>query len=271
MRSTPFVLSIPVALLTAGAVAQSTSATYQLTFNGAWSGQSHPAAYPFAAHFSPLIGATHNADVSFWSPGGLASPGIESMAETGSTTGLRAEINAFAAEGYASTPIGGRGFNSPGSTTLTFQVSSTRPTLTMVSMVAPSPDWFVGVHGLELMTPMGWADELVIPLFAYDAGTDSGTNFNSIDANTVPQEPIASFLSTAPFSGLPQLGTFTLRLLSVEVCFADANSDGALTTADFNTWIAAFNAQSPACDQNGDNACTPADFSAWIANFNAGC
>ena len=52
---------------------------------------------------------------------------------------------------------------------------------------------------------------------------------------------------------------------------ADTNADGMTSPADFSAWIAAFNAQSPACDQNNDNACTPADFSAWIANFNAGC
>jgi len=54
-------------------------------------------------------------------------------------------------------------------------------------------------------------------------------------------------------------------------CPADTNLDGSLTPADFTAWIAAFNAQSPACDQNGDATCTPADFTAWIAGFNAGC
>lgn len=54
-------------------------------------------------------------------------------------------------------------------------------------------------------------------------------------------------------------------------CLADTNGDGDVTPADFGAWIAAFNAQSPACDQNGDGLCSPADFGAWIANFNAGC
>lgn len=54
-------------------------------------------------------------------------------------------------------------------------------------------------------------------------------------------------------------------------CVADTNGDGILSPADFSAWIAAFNAQSPACDQNGDGQCLPNDFSAWIANFNAGC
>jgi hypothetical protein len=39
-----------------------------------------------------LIGATHNANVSFWAPDELASPGIERMAEMGGTTVLRNEF-----------------------------------------------------------------------------------------------------------------------------------------------------------------------------------
>jgi endonuclease I len=58
---------------------------------------------------------------------------------------------------------------------------------------------------------------------------------------------------------------------AVADCPADVNADGAVTPADFSAWIAAFNAQTPACDQNADGLCTPADFSAWIANFNVGC
>ena len=54
-------------------------------------------------------------------------------------------------------------------------------------------------------------------------------------------------------------------------CRADVNGDGVATPADYNAWIAAFNAQQPACDQNGDGVCTPADFGAWVINFNAGC
>jgi len=54
-------------------------------------------------------------------------------------------------------------------------------------------------------------------------------------------------------------------------CPADTNGDGSVTPADFSAWVAAFNAQAPACDQNNDGSCSPADFSAWVANYNAGC
>ncbi len=69
--------------------------------------------------------------------------------------------------------------------------------------------------------------------------------------------------------------TSTIATLTVEPaptgCLPDTNGDGAVSPADFNAWIIAFNAQAPACDQNGDGLCTPSDFNAWILNYNAGC
>ena len=61
----------------------SLNATYQVTFDAAWSQQNHPADFPGNPHFSGLIGGTHQGSHSFWEVGSLASPGIESMAETG--------------------------------------------------------------------------------------------------------------------------------------------------------------------------------------------
>lgn len=54
-------------------------------------------------------------------------------------------------------------------------------------------------------------------------------------------------------------------------CFADTNSDGSLTPADFSAWVGAFNTGGDACDQNRDGLCTASDFSAWVTAFNAGC
>ncbi len=55
------------------------------------------------------------------------------------------------------------------------------------------------------------------------------------------------------------------------LCPADTNRDGALTPADFNAWVVAFNLGTAECDQNRDDDCSPADFNAWIQNYNAGC
>ena len=124
----------------------------------------------------------------------------------------------------------------------------------------------------------------------------SAVNGTTIDLSTLAQDPIQISGVVSPVAGVvtltvalplagsgtdPDTGTTVTFSGSAAVvatgqapepdCVADTNDDGVLTPADFTAWIAAFNAQSPACDQNGDSLCTPADFTAWIANFNAGC
>ena len=51
------------------------SATYQVTFEATWSAATHPTDFPQdgLAHFSALVGATHNADVVFWASESAAS------------------------------------------------------------------------------------------------------------------------------------------------------------------------------------------------------
>ena len=48
-------------------------------------------------------------------------------------------------------------------------------------------------------------DELVLELISYDAGTDSGLELTSADADTNPKEPVALFPDY-----LQRLGTLTL-------------------------------------------------------------
>ena len=72
------------------------TATYSVTFTGNWTDESTTPLndLPGSAHFTTLIGAIHNSNVTFWSSGGTASVGIEVMAETGITSTLRSEIEA---------------------------------------------------------------------------------------------------------------------------------------------------------------------------------
>ena len=53
-------------------------------------------------------------------------------------------------------------------------------------MVAPSPDWFVGVHDLALYSNGQWQNHIDVNLEVYDAGTDDGKTFNSADAASTP-------------------------------------------------------------------------------------
>jgi|GEM_PF-845651 len=243
-RSALTALALP--LLAAATSAQvSPSATFELRFDATWSNATHPGAYPSGAHFSPLIGATHDDSIHFWQPGGLASTGIEVMAETGGTGPLTNEINTAIGLGTSGPRILGAGIGSPGSTEVTFTATSDHPRLTLVTMIAPSPDWFLGVDGLDLKDADGyWIDTLTVDLYAWDAGTDSGPNFNSGNLNTNPADPI-SLITGGPFFGTTPLGTYTIKRLSgASYCTAKINSQGCLPSIH-STGTASMTSASP--------------------------
>ena len=64
--------------------------------------------------------------------------------------------------------------------------------VSVIAMIAPSPDWFVGVDSVELCGNDGkWLDTVpAILLPAWDAGTDSGTMFQAENAETIPKDVI---------------------------------------------------------------------------------
>jgi hypothetical protein len=189
------------------------AAIYQVTFTASWSAETHPENFPGNPHFSGLIGGTHNAAVSFWEEGELASLGIKRMAEWGSQTPLDEEVEAAIAAGNAETVLRGGIINpSPGTTSFTFTLSEEFSRVTLVTMVAPSPDWFVGVSGLDLRSAGTWAEELVVELWPYDAGTDSGPNYNSPNQPTNPPDPI-TLITSLPLGNGVALGTFTFSLV----------------------------------------------------------
>ena len=55
--------------------AAATTATYRVVFEATWSASTHPTNFPGGAHFSPLIGAVHNDNITFWARDGTATPG----------------------------------------------------------------------------------------------------------------------------------------------------------------------------------------------------
>ena len=186
-------------------------ASYTVTFTATWSSATHPQDFPGSAHFSGLIGGTHDARVRFWTPDSLASPGIQAMAELGSKSPLDAEVAAAITAGTARTVLsGGNVSPSPGSVAMNFDVYTTHPRVTLVTMIAPSPDWFVGVRDLPLLVNNQWVDSLVVELRGWDAGTDDGATFIAPNAVSTPHVGIAPLVDGPFLVGgvVPILGTF---------------------------------------------------------------
>ena len=215
---------------TAAPLAAQTSptATFELVFESTWSDTSHSEPLPPFAHYSSLVGALHDDGVDFWEPGALASDGIEVMAETGATSTLGAEVDAAILAGTASTKLLGPGNLTPSTATMSFTAQLSHPKLSLVTMIAPSPDWFVGVDALPLVEDGRWIDVVTVDLYAWDSGTDSGAAFTSPNADTDPADPLA-LVTGGPFFGTTPLGTFTIRRVTpATFCEAKVNSLGCL-------------------------------------------
>jgi len=192
------------------------TAQYELVFDATWSADTHPVDFPSNPHFSPLIGATHGPEAVLWEVDGLASPGIRNVAETGGTSPLDSEIEALIAGGTICAAISGRGVPvSPGSVKVAIEVNLDCPLISIVTMIAPSPDWFVGVSGLSLLQDGAWVDALTVELLPHDAGTDSGSTYASPNDATASPESIY-LLGVEPLlidGSVPPLGTFTFTRL----------------------------------------------------------
>jgi len=193
------------------------TARYGVTFEATWDAATHPADFPPNPHFSGLIGGTHNASVTFWQPGALASEGIRLMAERGRQSPLDLEVDAAVRAGTAQYLLrGGDVPSSPGSAALEFDVSTAFPLVTLVTMVAPSPDWFVGVSGLSLLEGGAWVQEKAVELVPWDAGTDSGATYRAADRATAPPAGIHLLAGAPVESGgrVAPMGRFVFRRIS---------------------------------------------------------
>lgn len=212
------VVTIGIALALSSPVFSTTSSTatsadYILTFESTWSSTTHPIDFPDNAHYSRLVGATHPATTHLWQVGEFASLGIRAMAETGSPSPLDLEVAQLVEAGGAceflldDQPIG-----SPGTTAIRFTATQVCPAISIVTMIAPSPDWFVGVSGVNLYDNNEWIDRLVIPLLPYDAGTDDGTTYSAENRPALVPQPISKIQTPAfVYNGeVKPLGTFTV-------------------------------------------------------------
>lgn len=195
----------------------SQSATYQLTFSASWSSTTHPTDFPMNPHFSPMVGTTHNNSYILWRDGGVASDGVENMAELGQTAGIETEVaDAISAGTAENVIVADSGISlSPGTANVTFSITESFSLVSVVTMIAPSPDWFVGVDSVDLCDGTNWKNTLSLELQPYDSGTDSGVTFTSADADVTPHQPIAE-ITGEPFlkdGNVAPMGVFTFERL----------------------------------------------------------
>jgi len=226
-------LSIGFCLLFASSVF---AVDYVMTFESTWSAETHPGAYPNFAHFTRPFTAVHVDFISLWDIDRLAGTALEEMAEIGSVVGLQEVIDDQANGGGLAGPflVGDFMLNLPKSQSFELSLDHDFPSITFLSAIGASPDWFVGVSNLSPLSSNGtWADEMMINLFPLDAGTEEGESFSTANPPTEPPQPV-SRLDTDPnsiFFDQPPIAR--LRLERVLVC--DFNQDGICNAADLSS------------------------------------
>lgn len=189
-------------------------ANYDILVSTIWNATDHTS-IPTDPHWSPLAGATHknpNDILQFGVPAPMSN-GIKNIAETGNTSNFQTEIagnpdaDQYLQDGFSPRQAEGSEAELNG-----ISVSEDFPYITLVSMVAPSPDWFIAINSENLRSGNpsvnnGWKATYTVDMFAYDAGTDSGTDYESGNSVTTPRENI-SMISGAPING-NRMGTIT--------------------------------------------------------------
>ena len=175
-------------------------AKYSLTFSNLLTPARFGSLIPSAGlFFSPPVAVSHSNRVSLLTVRGLASPQVEEIAENGNNAPLVTLARSLESPGLVRSVSTADGPTGPGkSTTLTVTVDCERPFVTMLGMIAPSPDWIVQVSNRNMFSErssrfVSWSSG---DLIAYDAGVDSGREFTdpadpSLDDPTMPPKNIA--------------------------------------------------------------------------------
>ena len=161
------------------------SQAYSIDLDVVWSAASHPETLPPGAHVSPFIAVVHKTPGSIIERNTRATPGLEDVAETGATNVFVSELDALIASGEVKEYAVGTRIDAPGLDTVSFEASQEFSHLTLVSMIAPSPDWLLAVIDFPLFNAQQWAGASDLSFQYLDAGTDDGASFTSANRDNL--------------------------------------------------------------------------------------
>lgn len=171
------------------------SMRYEVMFVPCWNPATNPFEYPIThgkkGLLTPAIGASHNESFTIFCAGTTPTPGLERLSEMGKHDPLDKELAAARRDGKVGEIIrfaeGSPGPVHPAVST-SFTVDERHSKVSLVGMIAPSPDWFYGVSSVDLRQEGDWITSLSVPAYAWDSGGDGGTTYLAEDRDLSPKE-----------------------------------------------------------------------------------
>lgn len=141
-------------------------------------------------HFTPIGVFAHMPDGSFFEVGEAASTGLQAMAEGGALDGLMTTATAMDADMLAETAAGPLAPTQ--SVSGSFMTAEGNTVLTVVAMILPSNDGFIGLDNWAVPSEAG---TYIVYLNAHDAGTEANDEIRGGGAPGTPGFPPAPFLT----------------------------------------------------------------------------
>ncbi|XP_037506897.1 spondin-2 [Rhipicephalus sanguineus] len=264
-------------------------AQYRVTLATAWTASRFPKQYPQwrpPAQWSQLFGVSHNASVHVWREGRLAGEGLRQFAEHGHVGRLSSQL----AQGFGGVldvfhgPAIAKG---SGASSAAFFADARHSKVTAMSRLVPSPDWFVGVDGIELCEGGRWRDLLLVDAQLLDAGTDQGLTFTAPRWPSQPPENVTRITARSPshpgsafhythLEKLPRIGVFQFRKLHEYASHGDASADqphGEWVTAEPTASDVVMPSTAPSAEPSSttskppteNGSCQVSAWSAWSA------
>jgi len=130
--------------------------------------------------FTPLLVSVHPSTTMLFTTGSAASANLQAMAEGGDVSGLVTDLDGANADSMTN-PAGG--LLAPGTSTMTTLATATDNTnLSIVAMMLPTNDGFIGLNNWKVPTTPG---TYTININAYDAGTEANTEI----ITDIPADP----------------------------------------------------------------------------------
>ncbi|MEE4379373.1 MAG: spondin domain-containing protein [Candidatus Competibacteraceae bacterium] len=140
-------------------------------------------------YFTPVLIAAHPAETHLFQAGAQASVGLQTMAEEGDIALLVSDLQGLGAD-VVGNPAGG--LMAPGQvvTTTLETLSNNNTQLSVVAMILPTNDAFIGLDAISLPTEPG---RYTFNLNGYDAGTEANdeliTGSGAIGTPGIPAAP----------------------------------------------------------------------------------
>lgn len=181
--------------------------TYNVTFKTMWGNPQIPIGYPKDPHTGTMFVAVHDQQYVPFQVGNTASIGIQQSAEYGMSDELVKEVKSMGSHvwKYNVMPV----LMAPGQKTFQIETNDTYHYFSFVTMIAPSSNWFTGASFDINKIPLN----VDIPLYALNAGTDSGKEFITTPKHPLsPHQPISKIGNSVLF---PNSSAVPIAYLSI--------------------------------------------------------